>query len=175
MTSARPLQVGVSELLRHPGSRRRFETDVVLDGLSVSTAAVPDGASIHVDVILESLSSALTATGMVGVPWQGACRRCLDPVSGEAEAEVHAEVFERHPTEGETYALTGEQIDLEPLVRDAVVLALPLAPLCGDDCRGPSPDSFPTGSGELAGHDLADGDHEIDPRWAGLGDLHFDD
>ena len=49
------------------------------------------------------------------------------------------------PTEGETYPLDGEQVDLEPLVRDAVLLALPLAPLCADDCPGPAPEAFPTG------------------------------
>ena len=168
MTGARPLQVGVSELLRHPGSRRAFQIDVVLDGLEVSTATVPEGSPIHVDLILESLSSALTATGTVRVAWQGACRRCLDPVHGEAEAEVQAEVFERRPTEGETYPLVGEQVDLEPLVRDAVLLALPLAPLCGDDCRGPAPEAFPTGS-------THEQEAPRDPRWAGLDELSFDE
>jgi uncharacterized protein len=165
---ARPLQVGVSELLRHPGSRRPFEIPVVLDGLGISTASVPAGAPVQVDLILESLSTAVTASGTVRVAWEGACRRCLDPVSGEAEAEVHAEVFERRPTEGETYPLVGEQIDLEPLVRDAVLLALPLAPLCGDDCRGPAPEAFPTGSVE-------DDDVALDPRWAALDGLTFDE
>ena len=168
MNSARPLQVGVSELLRHPGTRRPFHTDVVLDGLAVSTARVPDGAPVHVDLVLESLSSALTATGTVRVAWEGACRRCLDPVEGETEADVTAEVFERRPTEGETYPLVGEQIDLEPLVRDAVLLALPLAPLCADDCLGPAPEEFPTGA-------PVDGEAPRDPRWAALDDLSFED
>jgi uncharacterized protein len=168
VNAARPLQVGVSELLRHPGTRRPFRTEVVLDGLAVSTARVPEGAPVRVDLVLESLSTALTATGTVRVAWQGACRRCLDPVAGEAEADVQAEVFERRPTEGETYPLVGEQIDLEPLVRDAVLLALPLAPLCGDDCRGPAPEAFPTGP-----HDEAEA--PVDPRWAGLDQLSFDD
>ena len=168
MNPARPLQVGVSELLRHPGARRPFHTDVALEGLAVSTARVPDGAPVHVDLVLESLSSALTASGTVRVAWEGACRRCLDPIDGETEADVTAEVFERRPTEGETYPLVGEQIDLEPLVRDAVLLALPLAPLCGDDCRGPAPESFPTGS-------LDEAAPPLDPRWAGLDQLSFDE
>jgi len=168
VNSARPLQVGVSELLRHPGTRRPFLTDVVLDGLAVSTARVPDDAPVHVDLLLESLSSALTATGTVRVAWEGACRRCLDPVGGETEADVIAEVFERHPTEGATYPLVGEQIDLEPLVRDAVLLALPLAPLCGDDCRGPAPETFPSGL-------VDESQVPLDPRWAGLDQLSFDE
>jgi len=167
VTSARPLQVGVSELLRHPGSRRAFQVDADLDGLELSTARVAEGTPVHVDLVLESLSASVTATGSVRVAWEGGCRRCLDPVEGEAEAEVHAEVFEPDPTEGETYPLTGEQIDLEPLIRDAVLLALPLAPLCSETCQGPAPDDFPTGP-------PVDEEAHRDPRWAALDDLSFD-
>ncbi len=84
-------------------------------------------------------------------------------MEGYAEAEVR-EIFEARPTEGETYLLAGEQIDLEPMVRDAVLLALPLAPLCTADCEGPAPDQFPTGP-------PADDAVILDPRWAALRDL----
>jgi uncharacterized protein len=97
------------------------------------------------------------------VHWRGECRRCLGPVDGYAEAPVR-EIFEARPTEGETYPLDGEQIDLEPMVRDAVLLALPLAPLCASDCQGPAPEAFPTGPP----------DEErslLDPRWSALRDL----
>ena len=168
MSAARPLQVGVSELLRHPGTRRPFQVDADLDGLELTTSRVVEGTPVHVDLVLESLSASVTATGSVRVAWEGACRRCLDPVDGEAEAEVHTEIFEPHPTEGETYPLVGEQIDLEPLIRDAVLLALPLAPLCSDTCLGPAPDAFPTGP-------PTEDDAPRDPRWAALDDLSFDD
>jgi uncharacterized protein len=164
VSAARPLLIGVSELLRHPGTRRPVQIDAALDGLGISTARVPPGSPVHVELVLESLSSAITATGTVRVAWEGECRRCLEPVRGEAEAEVHAEVFEPHPTEGETYALAGEQVDLEPLVRDAVLLALPLAPLCRADCPGPAPESFPTGP-------VDERPPARDPRWAALDDL----
>lgn len=163
MSAARPLQVGVSELLRHPGTRRDFHDSVPLAGLATSTAAVAEGTPIVIDLVLESLSSALTATGTVRVAWRGECRRCLDPVEGGAEVDVR-EIFDPHPVEGETYPLVGEQIDLEPVVRDAVLLALPLAPLCAEDCRGPAPEDFPTG---LAEEESA----PRDPRWAALDDL----
>jgi len=168
VNAARPLQVGVSELLRHPGSRRPFVIDADLDGLALSTAEVVPGTPVHVDLVLESLSASVTATGTVSVSWRGDCRRCLEPVEGEAEAEVHAEIFEPHPTEGDTYPLVGEQVDLEPLVRDAVLLALPLAPLCAEGCRGPAPDDFPTGVPD-------DEEAPRDPRWAALDDLSFED
>jgi uncharacterized protein len=163
MTTARPLRVGVSELLAHPGTRRAFDDQVELADLAISTAAVTPGTSIDIHLVLESIGGPVTATGTVGASWTGACRRCLESVSGEAQVSVR-EIFEAHPTDGETYPLLGDHIDLEPMVRDAVLLSLPLAPLCGPDCQGPAPDAFPTG---VPDEDAV----PIDPRWAALGDL----
>jgi uncharacterized protein len=159
--------VGVSELLAHPGTRRVFHDDVALDGLAISTASVPEGSEVTIDLTLESIGSAITATGTVAVDWTGACRRCLTEVTGRAESDVR-EIFEPDPVEGETYLLAGDQIDLESMVRDAVLLALPLAPLCESDCRGPAPETFPTGPEE-------DAETPIDPRWAALSQLDFDE
>jgi len=163
MTSARPLRVGVSELLAHPGTRRRFDDEVTLDGLAISSAAVVPGSPIEIHLVLESIGGPVTASGTVGASWTGECRRCLEPVQGHASASVR-EIFETRPTEGETYRLDGEQIDLEPMVRDAVLLALPLAPLCAPDCEGPAPEAFPTGPPD-------EDAPALDPRWAALRDL----
>jgi uncharacterized protein len=158
----------VGELLAHPGTQREFHDEVVLDDLSTSAARVPEGGVVSVAVTLEAIGGgALTATGTVGAPWTGACRRCLEPVEGSAEADVR-EVFEPHPTDGETYLLRGDQVDLEQMVRDAVLLALPLAPLCADECAGPAPEEFPTGP-------AAAEEAPLDPRWAALGQLEFDE
>jgi uncharacterized protein len=168
----RPLVVAVADLRRQPGTRRRVERDAVLPGLAVTSAHVPDGEAVGVDLELEALSNGLVATGTVHVPWEGECRRCLRHVRGETEAEVR-EIFEPRPVEGETYPLADDTVDLEPLVRDAVLLALPLAPLCGPDCKGPAPDDFPTG---VAEEEPAEAGDEVpsDPRWAALDALRFD-
>ncbi len=163
MSAVRPLRVGVFELLAHPGTRRRFDDHVELEGLAVSSAAVTPGTPIDIGLVLESIGGPITAAGTIGVHWMGDCRRCLGPVEGYAEAEVR-EIFEARPTEGETYLRDGEQIDLEPMVRDAVLLALPLAPLCSPDCQGPAPEAFPTGPPD-------DDAVVLDPRWAALRDL----
>jgi uncharacterized protein len=175
--ASHPLVVGIADLRRQPGTRRRVEREVELDGLAVSSARVPDGALVGIDLELETLSNGLVATGTITVPYEGDCRRCLDPVRASATAEIR-EVFEPRATEGETYPLGDDTVDLEPMVRDAVLLTLPLAPLCGADCRGPAPDLFPaaiegaTGAAEEGSGDAAEVPR--DPRWAGLDALHFD-
>ena len=116
-------------------------------------------------------------SGTVAAPYRAECRRCLEPVDGEASARV-LEIFERRPTEGETYLLDGEVVDLTEMVRDALVLALPLAPLCRADCAGPAPELYPTAvDGDAPGDEEMEppGDEPVgDPRWAALRDLRFD-
>ncbi len=88
------------------------------------------------------------------------------------------EIFERTPVEGETYLLGDDEVDLEPMVRDAVLLALPLAPLCRPDCPGPAPDDFPTGPEDdsaAADADEAAAARLRQERWSVLDELRFED
>lgn len=161
------LRVGVSELRRRPGNRRHVERDVPLEGLSVTTAAVVPGGEGRLDLVLESLTDGITAMGTITFDWEGACRRCLEPTGGTLVVPLR-EVFGDHPVSPDVLATEGDTVDLGPVVRDAVVLALPLAPLCRVDCPGPDPEHFPVTVEEEASAPAAD------PRWAALSELRFD-
>jgi uncharacterized protein len=168
---AAPLVIGVIELLRRLGTRRDVDAHAELDGLALSTSRVPEGEEVHVKVTLEAIAqSSLTATGTVTAAWEGECRRCLAPVRGTLTAKVK-DVFETSPVEGETYALLGDHVDLEPMVRDVVLLHLPLAPLCSDGCAGPVPDVLPV---VVADDEEGTPDSPVDPRWSALEGLRFD-
>ena len=177
--TARPLVIGIADLRRQPGTRRRVQRAVVLGGLGITTASVPQGGEIGLNLELETMLPGLVATGSITVPWVGECRRCLGPVQAETIVEIR-EIFDPRPVDGETYPLGEDLVDLEPMVRDAVLLALPLAPLCGPDCLGPAPDLFPTGTTEEgSGEGAEDGagsgaERAADPRWSALSDLNFD-
>ncbi|MSO86487.1 MAG: DUF177 domain-containing protein [Acidimicrobiia bacterium] len=168
------LRVGITELRRRPGTQRLVVLRTAIPGLAVTSARVPDDADLAIDLTLESVEgTAITARGTVGVPWVADCRRCLDVVSGTLVVEVR-EVYEAHPRDGETYPIEVDEIDLEPVVRDAVLLNLPISPLCRSDCEGPVPHDLPvTGPGELP-EDERDDAPPKDPRWAALDDLNFD-
>ena len=165
-----PLTVGVADLLRSPGSHRDEHLEAVLDDLEVLGSVVPDGAAVSLDVRLEAVNEGVVVKGAVTAPWLGECRRCLRPVEGRLSAEV-LEVFEDEPVEGETSKLDVDRIDLEPLAREAVLLELPLAPLCADDCAG----LCPTCGAELDGADCGHAVTPRDERWAALDQLTFDD
>ena len=160
----------VAELRRRLGNRREVHSAIEARGFALSTSQVPERAEIRLDGVLESIPNGVTVTGTVTVPWTGECRRCLEPTAGVASAEVR-EVFEVRPVEGETWPLRGDELDLGPMVHDTVLLALPLAPLCADDCQGPAPEEFPARPAAEPSGDAGAVPPERDPRWAALDDL----
>ena len=167
----------VGDLRRHLGTRKEIRREGVVTGLTVVDARVPQNAEVAIDAVIESIPDGVVVTGVVTAPWEGICRRCLKEVSGELTADVR-EIFETNPTDdGETWPLTGDQVDLQDLVRETVLLSLPLAPLCADDCLGPAPDRFPPvlPDGEEHAADEAPGDEPRDPRWAKLDALRLDE
>jgi uncharacterized protein len=157
------LVVPVAELLRRPGTQRPVRIDVPADGLSVPSARVPDGATVVVDVVLESLPDGITVDGEVRTTWDATCRRCLGPSSGELRAAVH-ELYQHDPIDDQAFGFEGDQLDLRPMVRELVIVELPLAPLCRDDCRGLCPVCGVDRNEADCGHR----DPPVDSRWAAL-------
>ncbi len=111
-------------------------------GVDEGRSVMPPGAEAEVDVELVSFEGGIEAEGTVRAPWVGICRRCAEPVEGELTIAVHerfADAAVAAPSDEDLYPIELDAIDLAPLVRDAVVLELPMAPLCQDDCAGPLP------------------------------------
>jgi uncharacterized protein len=158
-------RIPVAELLRHPGERRRVEIDGPVPDVANSAARVT--GDVRADLMLESLGGgALSAHGTVAAGWTGECRRCLGEANGAVEADVR-ELFETGSDGEETYPVEHDQIDVEPLVRDAVLLELPLAPLCREACAGLCPVCGANRNDDDCGHEP----DTRDPRWAALDQL----
>jgi uncharacterized protein len=168
-----PWIVDTRELARRAGlSRDVHRTVTVATPLGVEDViTVPSGAEIELDVLIESVVEGVLVSGTAVAPVQGVCSRCLDPIE-DSDIEVEfTELFaypdsatEQTTDEDEIARLVDDLVDLEPVVRDAAVLALPAVPLCREDCPGLCVDC----GGKWA--DLGpDHRHEtIDPRWAAL-------
>jgi uncharacterized protein len=137
-TTATSLVVNVADLLHRPAARRRDRHTLVVGPLQVLSTTVPAGTLAAADAVLEWVSDGILATGTTTAPWAAECRRCLTPVHGQVTAPFQ-ELFEVDSREGESYPLKGDRIDLAPLVTEALLLSLPLAPLCRDDCAGLCP------------------------------------
>ena len=161
------------ELGRRPGSQRELSRTVPAPSdLGIEVLQVPEGSPVELDLRLEAVMEGVLVTGTADVSLAGECARCLEPLTDELSVDLQElYVYEDHalPEEedDEVSMLQDDLVDLEPLLRDAVVLALPFQPLCRDDCPGLCPDC----GARLA--DDPDHAHEaaIDPRWAALADL----
>jgi uncharacterized protein len=167
--TANPWLVNVLTLRRQPGARWEEHRAGRIGELTVAGSVVPATAEVAADVRLDSIDGGIEVTADIRAPWRGECRRCLRPLEGELRTEVR-ELYraraEREPPDAdeETYPLEGDHLDLQPLVRDAILLELPLAPLCQDDCQG----LCPTCGAELNAGPCACAPGPVDPRWAAL-------
>lgn len=159
------MRIDVAELRRRLGERRHISGEVVVEGLEVAEVAVAEDVPVRYDAALESVSGGVEVVGSVTGRWRAPCRRCLEPIEGPVDVALR-ELFEDEPTEGETYPIEHEGIDLIAAIRDALVSGLPLAPLCRADCPGPDPAAYPVGSVDQ--HDESHDERPRDPRWAAL-------
>ena len=164
-----PLVLNTRALSRSPGSRRtQHLTAPAPAGLSAGMVGVREGAELTLNVQLEAVTEGVLVTAEVTAPLTGECARCLDPLSQSADVRFQ-ELFNYEQDSGagdeDGYSLDGDLLDLEPVLRDALVLALPLAPLCRDDCPGLCPECGVqlARAGREHGHAAP-----IDPRWAEL-------
>ena len=107
----------------------------------VDLVGVPVGAELVLDLRLESVMDGVLVSGTVTGPVSGECGRCLGPVSDLLTVRVqelflYPETSMDHDEEDEVSQLQGDFLDLTPTLRDAVVLSLPITPLCQEDCQG---------------------------------------
>jgi uncharacterized protein len=163
------LRIDVADLLAHAGARRAVSLDALVDGLRGSSAAID--APVHVEVSLERVSDGIVVRGAVTGHWRAECSVCLLDIGQDLTVHVD-ELFEPAPIEGETYPLDGHELDLEQLVRDALLLELPLAPHCPEPCSAqPVPGVHPGDREPSSATEHTD--ERRDPRWAPLAELEL--
>ena len=172
--AASPFRISARDIARRPGTQRTVSASFPAPAvLGTDVIGVPQGAELRLDVSLESVSEGIWVSGTVMAEAVGECGRCLDEVRQQVAApvqglftvdDVHAADEEGEPED--VFQFDGETVDLEEVVRDAVVAELPFTPLCRPDCPGLC---------DQCGARLADDpDHAhdvIDPRWSALQSL----
>ncbi len=171
MDARSPFVFDTLELGRRAGAMLTVDRTVPAPaGMVTEVIGVPEGTDVDVHGRLESVVEGVLVTVVVTTEAVGECSRCLDPVQEPVTVELQ-ELYEyddpaMRPSgdeESDCYRLEGYLLDLEPAVRDAVVLALPRVPLCSETCPGLCPQ---------CGAKLdADPEHThevLDPRWAAL-------
>jgi uncharacterized protein len=168
----RPFIVGVADLHFRTGAKRHDVLTGKTAAMVVTETRVPDDSTLDIDVVLSSvpgMGGGVLATGTAVTTWLAECRRCSAPIAGRMEVQF-TEEFVIDAVEGETYPIHQESVDLEVVAREAILLDLPLAPLCREECAGLCP---------TCGTDLNEGTCSCvptvaDPRWGALSVLSFE-
>ena len=185
-------QFNTHELPRRAGEMKEYQLDLeILEPVGVPLVAVPAGDVIEVDMRLESVAEGILLSADIYAIAKGECIRCLDPVEITVERKIQ-ELYRYEPTNDkggkrkkhssrtdtsdeidldavDELWLDGNEMNLEIPIRDAIVLDLPVNPLCSETCLGLCPDC-----GEKWETLPEDHAHEvIDARWAGLAGLDF--
>lgn len=179
-----PYVVSIRDLGRRAGAMQQVSLAVPAGvELGSGMARVPEGSDVELDFRLESVVEGVLVSGTARVQVEAECSRCLDPIRWDEEADFQ-ELFAYPPQdargsrivepvdEGQEDPLPvieDELLDLEPVVRDAVVLRLPMAPLCREDCAG-----LCSECGARLDDHPGHGHESTDPRWAALSALTRD-
>jgi uncharacterized protein len=160
----------VTDLGRRVAGLSEVERSAVTrEAMGLPMIQVPAGSSVDLDLRFASVVEGVLVTGSADVPLHGQCARCLKDFDRDEQIDL-MELFlypDKELDDEEASRVVDDAVDLEPVIRDAVVLDLPFTPLCREDCEGLC---------SLCGADLnADPEHDhgeqIDSRWAGLSGL----
>ena len=181
-----PFILNTHDLSRRAGEMKEYQLDIPAHvRIGVPLIAVPEGDLVELDVRLESVTEGVLASAEIYAIAHGECIRCLDPVEVVVDRKIQ-ELYRYEPTnekgrkkrrddedvdlEGEEeLQMEGDLMDLEIPVIDAIILTLPVNPLCSDECLGLCPDCGEKWENLPEGHA-----HEvIDARWSGLDGLDF--
>ena len=152
------------DIVHRAGEMREFRIDTPApEKWGEGLVAVAAGESLALDVRAESVHEGILISGDVETEYTGICGRCLTDIVEPLQVEFQ-ELFAYPGEEATDFEVQDDHVDLETLVRDAIVLSLPFQPVCQPDCPGLDP---------RTGERLAEtsGEHvrmPSDPRWAAL-------
>lgn len=164
------LQISVHDLMNRPGESRTIDIHQTLpeDWVSGPTK-VPAGSELVITANLESVHEGILVSGGVDFEAVAECSICLKELKLTFQVDFQ-ELFAYYIADGFDYEVQSEHVDIEPIVRDAVVLSLPFQPKCEPECESVE---VPEGiTLVLAGQERP---VEPDPRWAPLAGLIPDD
>jgi uncharacterized protein len=166
-----PFEVALGDLRDLRGARRVVRRSRLAEALVADVdSRVPAGAEVEADVRLEAFDGGVAASGTVCSRWEGECRRCLCSIDGPLVTEVK-EIFRRGGGADEgTYRMGEDHVNLREMVLDSLFSALPLLPVCREDCRGICPRCGVDRNVDFCGC----AEIEVDLRWSALDVLQLE-
>jgi len=168
---AKAFLLNTHDLPRRAGEMKEYHLAIEFDNpIGIDVIEVPAGV-LNINLRLESVTEGILATGDFETVAKGECIRCLDPIQLKLDRNFQELYFYKaDPEQEDQLLLDGDVMNLEAPIRDAIVLELPINPVCDEDCEGLCPECG------QKWRELPDThQHEqIDARWSGLKGLFPD-
>ena len=161
------LVIEVGDLLGVPGSHTDVSVTGPIEGLRGALGWVDEDDPVEVVVTVESLADGLAVTGAATGNLHLVCSRCLTEFNMTFEQRIDEAYYLEKAEERGGYEVAGAMLDLEPMLRDVIVLGIPVRPLHSLDCKGLCPECGTDRNTQDCGHSSRAGDI----RWAPLADL----
>lgn len=179
-----PFILNIHELSRRAGEMKEYELDIEApERIGVPLIGVPQGGVIEADIRVESVTEGVLLSADIYAVAHGECIRCLDPVEQIVERKIQ-ELYRYEPTndrgrkkrsddadidleDEDELQMDGDLMNLEIPIIDAIILALPVNPLCDEECMGLCPQCGEKWETLPDSHKH----EEVDARWAGLAPL----
>ncbi|MET1033908.1 MAG: YceD family protein [Arthrobacter sp.] len=163
------MAISVKELGRSPGNMITLEERIAAPAeLGVALIGVQEGSPVDLDLRFEAVHEGILVSGTAFAEVTGECGRCLGPIAYDLDVEIQELYYYEgmgmpEDEEAEQYRVVDDYVDLEPVLRDAVVTALPFQPVCREDCEG-----LCSECGIRLEEDPGHHHELLDPRWAAL-------
>jgi uncharacterized protein len=163
------LEIEISELSSNPGASKEVLESARISGISVPLGWVNEEEPVDISLMAESIYEGILVTGEVAGVLHMSCSRCLRDFEEPFSHAVEETFYYSRPEE--TYQVAGDRIELEPMLRDVIILAIPSTPLHSANCQGLCP---------ICGQDRNEVDcghtqDTSDMRWAPLKELALEE
>ena len=163
---ASPLLINIIEMTRRAGTLKDIEITIPVSTFDFADKRLNDETEIHIALQLESINGGIIVHGTVMGQSHLLCGRCLRDIDYANVASID-EMYQRVPDNPDAYPIEGESLDLQPMVREMVLLSLPDTPLCKVDCPGLCPQC----GADLQSAPCSCQTQRLDERWAILDQL----
>lgn len=133
--AASPFNINIADLRRNRAAPRRVSVTAPVAWGTESSATVTE-RPLEAHITLAPAAGGLEANGVIAVTVRHVCQHCLEEWDEQLSVDLAARFVDEALEDEDDYPLVGDIIDLEPVLRDEVVLAMPLLPQCEPDCEG---------------------------------------
>ncbi len=159
------MRLDITNIVKTEGAVLDVELEERLEDISKSREEVAFDQPVSFKGRLRNVKGVLKLDGRVSAGYKSRCYRCLKEITGFVEVAVQEEFIESALAgdSPESYTHDGHFIDMDQVLRDSLVLHLPMRILCKEGCKGLCPVCGADLNERVCGCEMRDPDLRMEP------------